>query len=165
MAKELSLEDRIWAHIVPEPNTGCWFWSGSHNNSGYARINLKTTKSKTGWKTCYLHRVTYEMYVGPIPNGKQIDHLCRQRGCCNPEHLEAVTPQQNVARGLASAVNAAHKTHCPYGHEYNDDNTYIDSKGWQHCNECRRQRDRKRDRSRDIERQRERRREAKIYGM
>jgi hypothetical protein len=66
----------------------------------------------------YAHRVSYEAFVGPIPNGREIDHLCRVRACINPLHLEAVTPQVNVRRGTSPGAEALRRLNCMYGHPY-----------------------------------------------
>jgi len=75
------------------------------------------------------HRWAYERWVGPIPAGLQLDHLCRNRLCVNPEHLEPVTCQENVLRGNGTAARLARVTHCPKGHEYTDENTYLYQRG------------------------------------
>jgi hypothetical protein len=83
----------------------------------------------------------YEALKGPIPEGMQIDHLCRVPACCNPEHLEAVTPKENTRRGLSPALARARrhrKTHCRNGHEFTADNSYLDSQGRKFCRECKR---------------------------
>lgn len=84
------------------------------------------------------HRVAYEMLVGPIPEGKQLDHLCRQRTCWNPAHLEVVTGRENTLRGVGrTAVNAA-KTHCSRGHELAGDNLYVHD-GQRKCRACKKE--------------------------
>jgi hypothetical protein len=89
------------------------------------------------------HRFAYQMLVGPIPEGLTLDHLCRNTGCCNPEHLEAVTHRDNVLRGVSFAAVNAVKTECPRGHPYDSENTYIvPSTGGRLCRLC--QRDHKR---------------------
>jgi hypothetical protein len=82
------------------------------------------------------HRLFYEQLVGPIPDGLQLDHLCRVRHCVNPDHLEPVTQTANVLRGIGpTAVNAG-KTHCVHGHPFTPDNTYINKQGNRHCRAC-----------------------------
>jgi hypothetical protein len=92
----------------------------------------------------YVHRLAYEVFVGPIPDGLQIDHLCRQRACCNPDHLEAVTCRVNLLRGDTITAREAATTHCPQGHEYTEANTYRrpDNPIKRDCKICRRERQR-----------------------
>ena len=103
---------------------GCWLWTAGKNEKGYGTFSLDGEKRKA-------HRVAYEQYVGPIPDGLEIDHLCRHRGCVNPAHLEAVTHAENMARG-ANAM----KTHCARGHEYAGDNVYRTPDGRRDCRVC-----------------------------
>lgn len=109
--------------------TGCWQFTGYVNPQGYGQVgrNIRT------------HRLMYEAVRGPIPDGLQLDHLCRNRACCNPDHLEAVTSRVNLVRGIGFAGLNAAKTHCDNGHELNDANTYWrkDRHG-RMCIECRR---------------------------
>lgn len=88
-------------------------------------------------KSSGVHRVIWEHYRGPIPDGLQLDHLCRQRDCCELTHLEPVTARENLLRSpiTHASVNAA-KTHCPRGHAYDTKNTYVSSRGLRHCKAC-----------------------------
>jgi hypothetical protein len=115
----------------------CWLWIAKCNNRGYGMFGLDRRMQTA-------HRVAYELWVGPIPDGLEIDHLCGVRHCVNPAHLEAVTHRENLLRGSGfAAINAA-KTHCPRGHEYTPENTYTNPNpnGGRICRTCKRARDR-----------------------
>lgn len=111
----------------------CWCWVGTKNEKGYGRFWLDG-------KHVYTHRFSYQLYKGFIPKGLQLDHLCRNRGCCNPDHLEAVTLQENIRRGNGDYNKF--KTHCPQGHEYNEENTHIRKTGHRDCRVCNKLRER-----------------------
>lgn len=126
-----ALPPRFWAKVrVAE--SGCWEWMASKGSNGYGRFG-------DGWKKSpkLSHRASYEALTGPIPDGLVIDHLCRNRGCVNPDHLEPVTIGENVRRGDSGALGR-NKTHCPHGHAYTPANTWIASSGGRACRECHR---------------------------
>lgn len=88
-------------------------------------------------KDRYAHRVAYREAYGEIPDGLELDHLCRNRRCVNPEHLEAVTHHVNLLRGNTIPARNARKTHCPNGHAYDETNTYVSAaRGYRQCRAC-----------------------------
>jgi hypothetical protein len=120
------LAQRFWSKTAPpEPDTDCWLWTGRCRDDGYGRFSVDGL-----WKTA--HRFAYEMLVGPVPEGLELDHLCRNRRCVNPSHLEAVTHQENMRR--SPILGAKPKTHCPHGHSYST--AYIRKDGSRKCREC-----------------------------
>lgn len=130
-----TITQRFEEKCSPEPNTGCWLWTGaaSFNHSGNLYGLFKTDKLKGA------HRASYELYKGPIPHGLVVDHKCRQTLCVNPDHLEAVTSLENSRRGIVSEVCRdlqLSKTHCPHGHPYAGDNLYLKPNGRRECRQC-----------------------------
>jgi hypothetical protein len=121
---------RLKRHIEPCLTTGCWLWVGAKNGKGYGRILV-------GRKNKYAHRVSFELYNGPIPKEKHIDHICRVPACINPAHLRLVTPRENSLENSdgVGAINMR-KTHCPQGHEYTPSNTRGLSYNHRMCREC-----------------------------
>src|SRR6185437_4997717 len=93
--KPIPMAERFSRYYIPEPNTGCWLWFGA-DNGHYGQL-------KSNRKTWLAHRVSYELHVGPIPPGMEIDHQCRLKLCVNPDHLRAVTPLQNM-RAIPSGM-------------------------------------------------------------
>ena len=122
---------RFEAKHVPEPNTGCWLWTSTSHSDGYGLILV-------GGRRRLAHRLSYELHRGPIPEGLDLDHLCRQRCCVNPAHLEPVTVRVNILRGVSPAALHAVKTQCPRGHAYDDTNTYRTPSGERKCRACHR---------------------------
>lgn len=111
---------------------GCWLFTSAVNPNGYGYFSIKG-------RYYLAHRVVYEWRVGPIPQGKQIDHLCRVRRCVNPDHLEPVTCKENTHRGDGPAGRNARKTHCKRGHPFNEANTHLRLAGGRSCRACRRE--------------------------
>jgi hypothetical protein len=137
---------RLMRRIRITSADGCWEWPGTASKDGYGSIAVgsRTDGSRAMRPT---HRVTFEHYVGSIPVGHELDHLCRNRSCCNPAHLEAVTHAENMRRSVVGDVARARQlaiTHCPQGHPYDGVNLYVDPQGARNCRTCRRARNRAR---------------------
>ena len=120
--------DRIEARL--DKTGDCWLWPGGQNGRGYGVISIKTGVRRES-RSRYVHRLIYERYIGAIPTGWELDHLCRIRHCTNPAHLELVTHAENVRRAAALI------THCPRGHAYDAENTALNA-GKRVCRTCRR---------------------------
>lgn len=119
--------NNLWSKI--DRTDSCWNWKAC-TQKGYGLISVDG-KSKRA------HRVVYELLVGKIPDGMCLDHLCRNRSCVNPSHLEVVSFIENVMRGESAHARNARKTHCKFGHEFSEENTYIHPiRGNRHCRIC-----------------------------
>lgn len=138
----MSLPDRM-ERKIRRTDAGCWEWTGSMAHGGYGSIGIGS-RTDGSRRTTSTHRYAYELLVGPIPDGLDIDHLCRNRACCNPDHLEPVTRSENLRRGRSAEVRrqqAALITHCPHGHEYTPENTRLVTTKTgvaRHCRACNR---------------------------
>jgi hypothetical protein len=111
----------FWKDV--EKTDTCWNWHGDKIPAGYGQIGTREHKK------VLVHRFSYELHKGPIPEGLQIDHLCRNTSCVNPDHLEAVTREENILRSDSISTRNKLKTHCRHGHPYNDANTIWKNKG------------------------------------
>lgn len=106
----------------------CWLWIGAPSGKGYGQMMIDGRR-------IYVHRLAYELLVGPIPDGFQLDHLCRVKNCVNPAHLEPVTCQENIRR-IPVHYNSA-KSECPKGHPLSGSNLYVDPTNRRRCRQCR----------------------------
>lgn len=124
--------DRVFSLVSVDAETGCWVWHGYRMPAGHGRVRVDGKK-------VLVHVWVWGQFVGPVPEGLELDHLCRNPPCCNPEHLEPVTHRVNVLRGEAPAAAHARKTHCPRNHPYDEQNTRI-YRGSRYCIACQRER-------------------------
>jgi len=125
------LED-FWEKIIVDKDSGCWIWTSNViHEYGYFALNGKKILT---------HRFVYELNKGKIPNGLELDHLCRNRRCCNPDHLEPVTRRENLLRGLTGLLTGKlnlEKKYCKNGHLFNQENTYLrKDKLGRECKQC-----------------------------
>lgn len=137
-----------------DETTACWIWKASTSpgpKSGKWAYGILYFKGRM----CMAHRVAYELYRGPIPEGRQLDHLCRNTLCINPWHLDPVSAEENINRGRRFE---SEKTHCPEGHPLAGENLYLKKNGWRECRICRREQYRRwvtgnRERRRELDRE------------
>ena len=126
---------RFWGKVVvwqhDEMQGKCWTWRRSLDPEGYGQTNRRSQHVKA-------HRRAWEALVGPIPDGIHLDHLCRNRACVRPAHLDPVTCRENVLRGIGPSARNARKTHCASGHPFSGSNLRIISRGKRECVICRR---------------------------
>lgn len=124
--------ERFWAKVQVGGPTECWPWTAARNTKGYGQF-------KASGKLVPAHRWAYEQIVGKIPDGLQIDHLCRNRGCVNPGHMEPVTSKINTLRGVCPSGLNAVKVECIRGHSFDAPNTIVRPNGSRQCRTCQRQ--------------------------
>ncbi|HEY6021274.1 MAG TPA: HNH endonuclease signature motif containing protein [Candidatus Paceibacterota bacterium] len=127
----------FWSRVDVSWTDQCWEWGGSMKPNGYGQF---TSGPRLGYSQ-YAHRTAYMLLVGN-PGEAVLDHLCHNKKCCNPQHLEAVSQGENVRRAHTDGLVPV-KTHCPSGHEYSEENTIIDGNA-RRCRTCRKDQRRKR---------------------
>ena len=139
--------DRFWEKIRLGDPDACWNWLVAVDQHGYGKIRIGGRRA-TGGRDVKAHQFSYEIKYGPVPEGLEIDHLCRNPRCVNPVHLEAVTHGENMRRGMSISGRNFRKTHCSRGHAFDEGNTQIkiDNRGRTHrsCKTCHREGQRRR---------------------
>lgn len=125
----LTIRERFDKYSPDRPSDGCWEWAGHRNDKGYALLRQGSDAH------VYAHRLSYELHVGPIPDGLQVDHLCRNRACVNPSHLEPVTQHVNILRSENMAAKWARRTACDVC-----GGAFSERKGRRFCPKCERER-------------------------
>jgi hypothetical protein len=140
------VRERFMSHVQEDLESGCWLWTGARIWSGYGLFTVGKGQLRR------VHRLAYEWFIGPIPDGLDVEHACHtrdetcrgrgqscpHRACVNPTHLEAITHHENLLRGDTIPARHAAKTHCPQGHPYAGSNLYITPRGGRACKTCQR---------------------------
>jgi hypothetical protein len=130
MRNDVNTVEKILAKHV-DATSGCWEWKARKDKDGYGRTTIQR-------KTYQAHRVVFAALVGPIPEGMTIDHLCKNKACVNPDHMEVTTVKVNVLRSDNICSLNARKTHCPRGHPLSGENLYLYPAGGRGCRQCQR---------------------------
>ena len=126
----ISPEQRFWAKVVK--TAACWLWTGAKYKAGYGHFSMAKGKDEGA------HRIAYALMRGPIPDGLTLDHLCRNKSCVNPDHLEPCTRGENTMRADTVTARNKLKTHCPHGHPYSGENLLFARSGRSRlCRACR----------------------------
>jgi hypothetical protein len=128
----MTLLERFEKKYIPEPNSGCWLWLGAAQTRGYGQMRIAGHIRSAP-------AISHELFKGVIPAGEEIDHLCRNPYCVNPDHLEAVTHKENVCRGRSPNAIIVRDRKCKQGHDFSGANVYI-WRGYRACLLCRNRR-------------------------
>lgn len=123
--------DRFWSKV--EKTSSCWIWKGNVGSNGYGQFGYN-------YKVVSSHRLAYQLTKGEIPEGMELDHLCKNTLCVNPEHLEIVNRRENTLRSSNFAAVNARKTHCIRGHEFTSKNTIVLANRGRSCRTCQNER-------------------------
>lgn len=130
-----AMATRFWSKVILGGPDECWMWTGVRTGTRNGKVRYG--QFSVNGKMIVAHRVAWELTHGPIPEGLLPDHQCREHGCVNPGHLELVTNQENILRGVGPTAVNAKKTHCIHGHRFNERNTIIRIRGGQRTRACR----------------------------
>lgn len=125
------LMEHVWASV--DFSGPCWEWTGGTGPRGHGHVDKRIDGKP---RRLMVHRVVWEYLVGPIPADLELDHLCRNTCCCNPDHLEPVTSGENTRRGFSPSGLNARKNRCVHGHDFTEENTYVPPDGRRICRTC-----------------------------
>jgi hypothetical protein len=131
--------DLFWSKVTRLGDSDCWTWLARKSYNGYGLFFTYANGNRVALRA---HRLAYALQHGHVPAGLVIDHLCENRACCNPSHLQAISHTENVRKGRAPSALNGKKTHCKRGHPLEDARGYgaAGAKGWRVCRECLRRR-------------------------